>query len=220
MRDKRLNNVVMQYFPGAKLTCDPRSSLLLNDPAPKSLNEPDVQAQVIALYDGGQIKKKDAGTTIFNLLLPPGSVLKLGSDTSLQGLGGYHGSVHFKRDGKRVTLYYSANVFSKFLSSSKENGIVAFQQPWKNVVATLYHEMNEFRTDPDVNDAITTGNDGFLGWMSGTGMEIGDQPIFEASSLSLVFKQVKTTNGKATVPVQFLYSNAVHGAEGPIAKPH
>ncbi len=220
MRDKRLNNVVMQYFPGAKLTCDPRSSLLLNDPAPKSLNEPDVQAQVIALYDGGQIKKKDAGTTIFNLLLPPGSVLKLGSDTSLQGLGGYHGSVHFKRDGKRVTLYYSANVFSEFLSSSKENGIVAFQQPWKNVVATLYHEMNEFRTDPDVNDAITTGNDGFLGWMSGTGMEIGDQPIFEASSLSLVFKQVKTTNGKATVPVQFLYSNAVHGAEGPIAKPH
>jgi hypothetical protein len=26
-----------------------------------------------------------------------------------------------------------------------------FDQPWKNVLATFYHELNEARTDPDVD---------------------------------------------------------------------
>ena len=30
-------------------------------------------------------------------------------------------------------------------------------QPWKNVCATLYHELQEVRTDPDVEDAIRAG---------------------------------------------------------------
>jgi hypothetical protein len=37
--------------------------------------------------------------------------------------------------------------------------IVVFDQPWKNVVATFYHELNEARTDADVEDAIRAGND-------------------------------------------------------------
>src|SRR5215472_5023709 len=68
----------------------------------------------------------------------------------------YHGSVHFEDNGKQVTVYYSANVFSQPLANGRENGIAVFDAPWKNVVATLYHEMNEFRTDPDVRDAIET----------------------------------------------------------------
>ena len=218
MRSKALNNVMVQYFPGASLVCDPRPSLVLNEPNPQELDEPDVQAKVIALFDSGQISKKDIDTTIFNLVLPLRTVLRLGTSSSLSGLGGYHGSVHIQRSGKRVTLYYSANVFSQMLSPVRENGIVAFNKPWKNVVGTLYHELNEFRTDADVNDAIKERSNDFLGWSSRSGRECGDQPIFAASSLDLVFKEVLA--GKKKIPVQFMYSNAVHGAEGPIATPH
>ncbi len=220
MRDKRLNNVMVQYFPGTTLTCDPRPSLLLNDPKPQQLDEPDVQAKIVALYDGNKIGKADLGTSVFNLVLPPGTVLKLGASSSLNGLGGYHGSVHIKCAGKSVALYYSANVYSQMVSSSRENGIVTFDKPWKNVVGTLYHELNEFRTDADVNDAIDTNNNDFLGWMSRDGKECGDQPIFVARSLTLVFKEVRLTSSTKKVPVQLMYSNAVHGAEGPIAAPH
>jgi len=118
-----------------------------------------------------------------------------------------------------VTLYYSANVFSQMLSPTKENGIVAFDKPWKNVVATLYHELNEFRTDADVNDAIQNNNNDFLGWMSRSGRECGDQPIAAATSLDLVFKEVIVTGDTKRIPVQFMFSNAVHGAEGPTSKP-
>jgi hypothetical protein len=218
MQDKRLNNVIRQYFGNSAVACDPRTPLLLSDAKPKRLDEPDVQAKVVSLFDSGKITKTDLGVTLFNLVLPRGTVLSLGGSSSLNGLGGYHGSLHINRNGKSITLYYSANVFSEFLSSGKENGIVAFDKNWKNVVGTLYHELNEFRTDPDVNDAIKTGNNDFLGWTSRRGHECGDQPIFVASSLDIVFREV-LSGGKKT-PVQFMFSNAVHGAEGPIAAPH
>jgi hypothetical protein len=227
MRHKRLNNVMVQYFPGSTLVCDMRPSFVLDAGPPTQLDEPDVQAQVVAMFDGGLLKKTSLSTCIFNLVLPRGSVLKLGGSSSLNGLGGYHGSVHIKRNGKAITLYYSANVFSELRpnggASGRENGIVVFDKPWKNVVGTLYHELNEFRTDADVNDAIEKRNNDFLGWTSRSGKEVGDQPIFragEAGDLRLVFKEVLDSPRKTRVPVQFMYSNAVHGAEGPIAKAH
>ena len=223
MHHKRLNNVMVQYFPGAKVSCDMRASIVVEEAKPRSLDEPDVQAKVVALVDNGLLQKRDLDTCLFNLILPAGTVLRLGSDTSLKGLGGYHGSVHATRAGKRRTLYYSANVFSQILPDRRENGIAVFDRPWKNVVGTLYHEINEFRTDADVNDAITRQDDDFLGWMSRSGSEVGDQPIFaagDAGDLRLVFKEVQDPPRTRRVPVQFLYSNAVHGAEGPIAQPH
>ena len=220
MHDRRFNNVMLQYFPGAKVSCDPRASFVAGGAKPKAMGEAEVQALVIALYDNKQIVRSDLDSTIFNLLLPPATVLKLGSSNSLNGLGGYHGSVHIQRGGKTVTLYYSANVFSQLLANGRENGIVAFDRPWKNVVGTLVHEINEFRTDADVNDAIQKRNNDFLGWTSRKGHECGDQPIFVAAELNLVFKQIAASGGTSRVPVQFMYSNAVHGAEGPITKPH
>ena len=89
------------------------------------------------------------------------------------------------------------------------------------MVGTLYHEINEFRTDADVRDAIETGNDGVLGWMGAQG-EIGDQPIAMAGQLGhlqRVFQEVQSSTGDERLPVQFLFSNAVHGAEGPIDQP-
>jgi hypothetical protein len=191
----------------------------MEQPKPAQIDEPGVQATVVALFDNGKIKKTGLADTIFNLILPPGTVLTLDDSSSLQGLGGYHGSVSVKRGGKQITLYYSANVFSQ-MQGRRENGIVAFDQPWKNVVGTLYHEINEFRTDADVNEAIQTNNNDLLGWMSRSGRECGDQPIAVARSLSLIFQEVTIPKGGKRVPVQFLYSNAVHGAEGPIASPH
>lgn len=218
LQEKRLNNVMVQYFPGASVTCEQRPLVVLNDPKPVRLGESDVQAKIISLFDLGTIKKTALDSTLFNLVLPPGTILTLDGSSSLNGLGGYHGSVHINRGGKNIILYYSANVFSQMLPGNRENGIVVFDQPWKNVVGTLYHEINEFRTDADVNDAIIKNDDDFLGWTSRQGHECGDQPIFVATSLGQVFREV-LASGKKT-PVQFMFSNGVHGAEGPIKQPH
>jgi hypothetical protein len=88
------------------------------------------------------------------------------------------------------------------------------------VVATFYHELNEARTDPDVEEANRAGSIKLLGWTSRKGEECGDFPVFEARPLNKVFQEVRLTGGNGTVPVQFQYSNAVHGPEGPIPQPH
>ena len=86
------------------------------------------------------------------------------------------------------------------LRDGTSNGIPVFDQPWKNIVATFYHELNEARTDPDVEDAIKAGNDpdgaNFLGWVSQQGEECGDFPVFEANPLTLVFKEVPLADGE------------------------
>lgn len=222
MQHKRLNNVMAQYFSGTALACDMRESFVLDQAKPSELDEPDVQAQVVAAYDAGLIDKTALDSCIFNLLLPAGTVLKLDGSSSTNGLGGYHGSLHVQRGGRQVTLYYSANVYSE-IRPDGENGIAVFDKPWKNVVGTLYHELNEFRTDADVGDAIREGSNDFLGWTSRRGLEVGDQPIFKAGELAdlhLVFKEVSDKPRKGRVPVQFMYSNAVHGAEGPVSRSH
>jgi hypothetical protein len=220
MQDRRLNNVMVQYFHNAALTCDMRESFILDEAKPPMLDEPGVQAVVTSLFDDGLIKKTNLDSAIFNLVLPSGTILKLDDSTSTNGLGGYHGSLHIKRGGKNITLYYSANVYSEIQANGRENGIAVFNKPWKNVVGTLYHEINEFRTDADVNDAIQHNSNDFLGWTSRRGQEVGDQPIFAATNLNQVFKEVKAATSSKRIPVQFMYSNAVHGAEGPIASPH
>jgi len=132
--------------------------------------------------------------------------------SSLNGLGGYHGSVH----AGGTVIYFAVGVFSESLPNGSQNGIVAFDEPWKNVVATFYHELQEARTDPDVEDAIRTQNFNFIGWNSDQGEEIGDFPVFEADPLQQVFKEVPLVNGD-TAPIQVLYSNRVNGPEDPTA---
>ena len=247
MSDANLNNVMEQYFSGS-ITTAFNGSTSLSGPAPKVFSQDDVEALVRKLEGQGTFSTANLKSTVFNFLLPPGTVLNDNSisggerdeDTgakkpaakkgvvpeddkadSLNGLGGYHGSVHTP-DGR--TVYYAISVYSQILADGRENGIVAFNAPWKNVVATLYHELNEARTDVDVEDAIRAGNDPnavkFLGWMSKQGEECGDFPVFEVGlDLGKVFQEVSLTGGKGTVPVQFQYSNAVHGPEGPVPTP-
>lgn len=217
MRDQQLQSIIQQYFKGKKLEYDIAPSVILDENRRNEMDEPDVQNKVIDLFDKKLITTADLDRTVFNLVLPPDTVLKLNGSSSRNGLGGYHGSVHFLRDGQTRTLYYSANVYSA-IRSGRRNGIPFFSTPWKNVVCTLYHELIESQTDPDVGDAIRLNDGRFIGFNSRFGQEIGDQPI-AANSLDKVFKEVLTLPGPKPTPMQFIYSNAVHGAEGPDEKP-
>ena len=207
MGDQDLNNVLAQYFPSAQVTATFAGSLVHPGPVPDRVDRAWVETLA------GQL---DGGPTVTCIVLPPGAVLADGDVDSQHGLGGYHGSV------KAGTSegYYSVSVYS-----DGDNGIVAFDEPWKNVCATLYHELQETRTDPDVEDAIRQGSapgaDKLLGWYSPRGGEIGDIPMSETNGdIGLVMKEVPLADGSGTVPIQLMWSNAVDGPEGPIAEPH
>jgi hypothetical protein len=249
MSDSRLNNVMRQYFANAPITTAFLGSQFVGSKRPQLVTQTSVKNLVRALFNGGQLSGVDFSSTVLNFMLPKGTVLTDGSGpgrqqdddddrgrgsrrsakpagtpdkeqaSSLAGLGGYHGSVDIGQN----RIYYSVGVFSQILPSGKENGIAIFTPAWKNVVATFYHELNEARTDPDVDVAIETGKlEGNIGWNSDDGEECGDFPVDEAGEIndfSAIFQEVAVEGG-GTSPVQFQYSNAVHGPEGPIASPH
>jgi hypothetical protein len=246
MSDQNLNNVMMQYFNDNPITSTAAGSVKLPGPAPAVFSQGDAEALALALNSQGALKAFDSTSTVVNILLPPGTVLTTDEAptsairslaagpqrqdaaiphedeaSSKNGLGGFHGSVHPTMSGVAQTIYYAVGVFSETTADGQVNGIPAFNESWKNVVATFYHELNEARTDPDVEDAVRTGDDSFLGWTSAQGEECGDFPIDETNGdLSLVFQEVRLTDGSRTVPIQLMYSNAVHGPEGPIKSPH
>ena len=260
MADRNLNNVMMQYFNNRPITSVALPSHPLTGYRPRTMTQGDVERCLEYLYRRGFLEGYNLSSTVFNFLLPRGTVLTddaglsatamqqpaaqagqrlltgmmhnsdeddskspvphAEESSSLMGLGGYHGSVRL--DGRPV--YYTADVFSERFENGRFNGIPVFPEPWKNVVATLYHELNEARTDPDVQDAIRHAGDAsaerYLGWTSDRGEECGDYPIDESRDLSTIVREVPLTDGSGTVPVQFQYSNAVHGPEGPIPEPH
>ncbi|MHB8471188.1 MAG: hypothetical protein ACYDCH_15770, partial [Gaiellaceae bacterium] len=165
MTDAHLNNVLAQYFPHDAVTAafaGPRDG-----PAVEGTVTKDDVEQIVA--------RLGATGDVLSLLLPRGAVLAEDGHSSKEGLGGFHGSVHLGA----ATVYYAVAVYSE-----DGNGIGGFSEPWQNVCATLYHELQETRTDPDVEDAIRAGNDPdaqrFLGWYSQRGGEIGDIPIAES----------------------------------------
>ena len=244
MSDVELNNVMSQYFASGTITSTFRPSQVLTGPPPKVVSQGDVENLLSQLFKAGTLDPFDFPSTVFNFMLPSGTILNTDTaptsgaiasqlekptavkgipvedeDDSTQGLGGYHGSVHSGSGASARTLYYAVGVYSEKLPDGTVNGIPVFDQSWKNVVATFYHELNEARTDSDVEDAINAGSDPsatkFLGWTSKQGEECGDFPVAEANPLSQVFKEVELTDKSGTVPVQFQYSDSAHGPEGP-----
>ena len=210
-----VENLVRTLFQAGTLSGDvtstvfnfmlPRGTILNTDPAPTNST---ITARVESSRPAQKVEKPvAAGVPVEE------------EEDSTQGLGGYHGSVHVVTGTDSVTIYYAVGVYSERLADGTTNGIPVFDQPWKNVVATFYHELNEARTDPDVEDAIRAGNDPnathFLGWVSSQGEECGDFPVFEANPLTEVFQEVELTNQNSTVPVQFQYSDADHGPGEP-----
>jgi hypothetical protein len=245
MADGHLNNVLAQYSHDGRPSSAFKPSRVLEGPLPSHVFRDTIEGFVAALDGQNALSGFDLSSSVFCFMLPRGVVLVDGDKEaahqqrddddddspnlalreqdeaadSKHGLGGYHGSVHAKRGSKRDTVYYAVGVYSE-----GSNGIVAFDEPWKNVCATFYHELCEARTDPDVEDAIRAGDspaaNKFLGWYSPRGGEIGDIPIEEAGAeIDLVMKEVPLVlGGKA--PIQLMWSNAVGGPEGPITKKH
>jgi hypothetical protein len=230
MHDPRLNGVMQQYFSEPITTTFLRSEFV-SGKRPRLVTQASIEKTVKRLFKDGKLGQPDFDNTVFNFMLPSGTILTdddppAAGEThaldpevpveddasSLAGLGGYHGSVHAPSVGGLKRIYYAVGVFSEQLADGDENGIVAFADPWKNVVATFYHELNEARTDPDVEDVIRgLADDTALGWTSEQGEECGDFPVFESGShLSKVFVEVKLQNG-STAPVQLQYSNRDHG---------
>jgi hypothetical protein len=209
--DWRLNSVVGQYFSQPITTTFKPSSTIENDQ--DKYEQTDVEDLVKAQYTNGNFAG-DFGNTLFCLMLAPGiELLDSSGDDSFSGLGGYHGSVDIARTSGTGTdrVYYAAGVYSQAISSTVTNGINVFSDSWKNVVATFYHEINEMRTDADVELATSTTSS-LLGWYSTDFGEIGDIPITEAGTdLTEVILEVNLADGGGTVPVQLLYSNMDHG---------
>jgi Dyp-type peroxidase family len=240
--DRRLNNVLRQYFDGQEVTARFLGSTVLAGAPPAHVTRGDLAQRIFALHKGGQLDTADFANTVFNFFLPRGTELTDDDETSAalaktgrapkrsrggrightafrlssrEGLGGYHGSV----DAGATRIYYAVGAYAQ-----GSNGIVVLDAPWKNIVATFYHELCEARTDPDVEEANRGGGETLLGWVAASGREIGDFPIRENEllngTLNDVFVEVPLADGSGTVPVQLMYSNAVEGPEGPIASPH
>ncbi|MFN8710921.1 MAG: hypothetical protein ACK526_02665 [Planctomyces sp.] len=248
MRDEGLNNVLRQYFENQPL----RSTALPSHPlvgyTPDTVSRGDIDNFLTYLDRQGYLRSFDLSSTAFNLLLPPGTVLTTESQPanrlqqatdsfrrteaanaasdaddpkSTQGLAGYHGSVPTE-GGRRI--YFSVCVYSKRYSNGATNGIPVFDAPWKNVVAALYHQLIEVRTDPDVEEVLRNADDStaerYLGWVSESGLEIGDLPIRGDMAIPDVFREVSLTDGSGVVPIQLPHSNIRGGPEGPISQPH
>lgn len=243
MRDEHLNNVLLQYFGNQTIRATALPSHPLVGYTPKTVTRGDIENYLTFIHSRGFLTSYDLRNTVFNLLLPPGTVLtakaqpanpvledlSFGDTTvpdsvdgdSLKGMAGYHGSV-LTIDGGPV--YFTVGVYSERLTNGGMNGIPVFNDPWKNVVATMYHQLAEARTNPDVEDALRESSDldadGNLGWVSNSGNEIGDFPLQVNTPLTNVIKEVPLANGNGVVPVQLPYSNFAGGPEGPISQPH
>lgn len=233
MSDEALQSVLAQYYPGP-ISSRTLPSALHEVELPPTVYKDQVEHLARQLHSEGAIGDSDPASTLIDILLPrgielsdefsPGFRAPAGEEEALErrragtikldpddaadsghGLGGYHGSVHL---GGGVEIYYAVGVYSE-----GDNGIAAFDEPWKNVVATFYHELNEARTDPDVEDVNATGDASLLGWYSQEGQgEIGDLPINACEGdLSLVFKEVALSDGPGTVPIQLMWSNLANG---------
>jgi hypothetical protein len=137
---------------------------------PKVVGEDQIRNIVKQQLAADKVVKSD-GQTIYTVYLPPGTVLKTADGTSsLEGLGGYHGS--FKgADGKPV--YYAAIVYGK-----GKNGIDFNGNPEDAASIVASHEWTEAATDPDVDDVINGApQQGHLGWYDDSNGEIGDIAI-------------------------------------------
>jgi len=235
MTDPYLNHVVMQYFDGQPVSADFRGSFWMSGYQPQRVTQANIRQVAKLLHQQGSFNGLPLGSTVINFFLPSGVILDdpdLGNSAlsplartiaadketnSANGLGGYHGSV---RIDAKTTVYFAVMAYSERTANGKTSGIPAFPEPWKSITATAYQELQEVRTDPDVDDALQSGQDRYLGWTSDRGHEIADLPAQEAQHLSQVFMEVPLADGSGAVPVQLLYSNAVHGPEGPIVAPH
>lgn len=226
LTDPSLNHVIQQYFQ-LPVTTRFLGNAQRSDESlvTGTVYDRDAVHATLASLD---LSAYDLATTVICLYLPEGVILDTtsagpggvgnekqravsvggvdGQDNSKQGLGGYHGSAQIGGE----TVLFAVAVYSDAVGGDI-NGIPQWPDPWKNIVATMYHELNEVRTDPDVEASMRQNSDGLLGWYSDRGGEIGDIPMSEAgANLSSVMMEVPLASG-GTAPIQLMWSNEVGG---------
>ncbi len=207
MRDRELNNVLAQYFPGTDVTTTFAGSKVHEGSLPERVTRDVVEALVPAL---------DLGPTVACLLLPKGAVLvDTGDVDSKHGLGGYHGSV--KVNGSE--RYYAVAVYS--------DGRQRHRRLRRAVEERLRDAVPRAAGDPDRSRRRGRDPPGVgarrrpaARLVLAAGGEIGDIPMAEAGGdISRVMKEVPLSDGSGTVPIQLMWSNAVGGPEGPTPTP-
>jgi hypothetical protein len=247
LSDRSLNDVMVQYFNNQPIKSTFLGSHKLTGAAPMVVSQGDAELLVSDLQKQDALDGADLATTFVNLLLPSGTELttdemptspalsarlaarRTGKSpdpaapvedeaTSKTGLGGFHGSVRLTMSGVGVTVYYAVSVFSKNSPMEPAQASLPFRSPGKTS-SLPYHELTKPATDPDVEEAIRTGQSGFVGWTSKSGEEVGRPHSHRHWSATRVQGSAAHPGGD-TVPVQFMYSNAVHGSEDPIPQPH
>jgi hypothetical protein len=160
---------------------------------PKTMTQAQVEALVKKQVAAGAVA--DGPETVHMVVLPPGTVLKHGTSSSKNGLGGFHGS--FVDDAGK-TVYYGVVVYSQ-----GKNGIDFTGKGRDNVTITESHEFDEAATDPDVGH-------GTLGWYNAQYGEIGDLAV-NSGLVPLSQSFVKDEKGFS---VQVEWSNADHAFKG------
>jgi hypothetical protein len=237
MSDPGLNGLLSQYFNGDAISATALPSAVITD-APRTVtpnvpfNENDLRTVLTSLVPNG-MAGLDLTSTVVNIVLPMGMSLEiLGVDQAARppgtkvmpgvpcdapnhssGIAGYHGSMAIT--GLNTDLLYSVVVWS-----DGSTGIpVPGWQGWENIVATLYHELQETRTDPDVDCATRTGDNHYIGWNTDPiqgpdGLdcrEIADLPlILHSDNPFAAFARVPVSVPGGTtvqVPVQLMWSN-------------
>ena len=224
MEDSHLNNVLAQYFPDGKPTTTFKPSRIVEDPVPERVYRDTIETIVASLDQSAGLRAR------VERVLPAAAARESCSSTASRPAATAStrstGSAAITARSTRSTARSRRR--STTPSACTRRGRTASPSSptrWKNTCAVFYHELCEARTDPDVEDAIRAGNSShandFLGWYSPQGGEIGDIPLEEAGgNLKSIMREVKLTAGSKTVPVQFMWSNAVAGPEGPIARKH
>ena len=79
MTDRHLNNVLQQYFPDDRVSCTPLGSRILAGQPPRVFTKADVEGTVAQLFGDGTLlgvgQRVDLSQTVFNFLLPRGTIL-------------------------------------------------------------------------------------------------------------------------------------------------
>jgi len=90
MSDRQLNNVMSQYYPSGKITSTFKPSQILPGTRPAVFSQGDVEKVLQQLFTAGTLKGFDFASTVFNFMLPSGTILNTNA-TPTGGAGAAEG---------------------------------------------------------------------------------------------------------------------------------
>ncbi len=164
LENPQSTGILKQYGGGAGTFRG--SSIHRTNGTPQTIGEDQIQNVINQQIASGKARS-NGDQSIYTVYLPPGTVLTDPyGDSSLNGLGGYHGSF-MGANGKPI--HYAAVVYGQ-----GNNGIDFDGRPKDNLSIVASHELTETVTDPDVEQVNNGAPLSKLGWYDNNYGEIGD----------------------------------------------